>query len=140
MKKTILMIILLLTVSNINVFAHGASMKCEKIESYHIKAAYDTGEPMSLAQIIIYAPNNMEEPYKVGQCDENGEYNFNIDNEIKGVWTIQARLAGHGASMNIVVDEDATIKQSKTNIMQKIIMSVCVLWGFFGTYMYFSRR
>lgn len=139
-KKIMLIMLIVLLLFKINVFAHGALIEYEIKESYYIQALYDTGKPMPFAQIIIYAPNNIEEPYEVGKSNENGEYSFTIDKNIKGVWTIQARLVGHGTSMNILVNDNVMVKQSKVSIIQMIIMGGCVLWGLFGTYMYFSRR
>ncbi|MCT4596449.1 MAG: carboxypeptidase regulatory-like domain-containing protein [Vallitalea sp.] len=139
-RKILIIATLLLTVCNVNVFAHGASIECEKKESYYIKAVYDGGEPMSLAQIKIYSPDNKKEPYEVGQCNENGEYNFTIDKNIKGIWTVQARLAGHGTSLNIEVDENSKVTKTKLSTGQMVLMAACVLWGLFGTYKYYSRR
>jgi len=139
--SVILSIFTLIIVSSIlPIYAHGAYIEYEADSSYTIEAKYDNGEPMSEAQVTIYAPDNPTVPYTTGICDENGKYVFLPDNSIKGSWLIQVRKAGHGASVHIEVGHsNSDYGNTGYTVLQKIIMTLCVIWGSIGTALYFKR-
>ncbi|MCF8011501.1 MAG: carboxypeptidase-like regulatory domain-containing protein [Clostridiales bacterium] len=142
-KKLLVILFTLLFVLcfTFSAYAHGVNMSYQGNMSYTIKAEFDTGKPMSGAQIIIYAPDDPATPWKKGTCDENGQYVFVPDTSKEGTWLVQARKAGHGASINIEVGEDASLSGGTGySAMQVIIMIACVVWGFVGTALFFKRR
>ncbi len=155
-------------ISTVNkTLAHGAIINYEKVDAIALIAQYDTGQPMSNAQVVVYAPDNPSEPYLQGVADEKGNFTFTPDKSITGNWTVRVRTAGHGSIINIpiepvtqttVIDSDmenetksstkeSQIKinpnnssmQSFPNNSQKLLMAVSGVWGFVGTALFFSR-
>lgn len=82
------------------------------IVKIEICATYDVGEPMSEAQVAIFSPNDLANPWKTGQTDKAGCFTFAPDLSIPGTWDVQVRLAGHGDMMHIEItgDEGKTLK------------------------------
>lgn len=76
-----------------------------------VHAAYDSGEPMSEAQVVIFSPDDPATPWKTGQADKDGYYVFEPDLSMPGMWAVQMRLAGHGDMLHIEVtgDEASTL-------------------------------
>ncbi|MGY6529401.1 MAG: carboxypeptidase regulatory-like domain-containing protein [Cyanobacterium sp.] len=150
-------------INPLETFAHGVVLEYEKVRAIAIVAQYDTGEPMSNAQVIVHAPNNPDEPYLRGVADENGNFSFTPDQNIAGNWSVTVRTAGHGSIINIPVesttetvasdntqtngDESSnsnqnprqTHRQSSPNTAQRLLMAVSGVWGFVGTALFFSR-
>lgn len=71
-----------------------------------ITAAFDTGEVLDEAAVIIFAPNDLINPWSTGVMDETGSYTFTPDYTIEGYWDIQIRKAGHGGLINIAITAD----------------------------------
>ncbi|NDJ75979.1 MAG: hypothetical protein GYB65_06945 [Chloroflexi bacterium] len=72
-----------------------------------LHAQFDTGEAMDEAQVVVYAPDNPQDPFLTGTCDAEGRYAFAVDLGRPGVWEIQVRKAGHGDWLKIDLDENA---------------------------------
>lgn len=143
-KVYIILLILLGLVFWVNphlAYAHGASVKYESVVTYKIEAKYDSGTPIDNAQVLVYAPDNPAKVWAKGQTDKKGIYILTPDLSKTGSWLVQIRKAGHGASVNIQV-EDGKIISGDTGLGkgQTIIMAISVVWGFVGTALYFSRR
>ena len=68
-----------------------------------ITAAFDTGDIMDEAQVAIFAPDNLIEPYETGVTDEAGTYVFQPDYDIEGTWDVQVRQAGHGGLIRVSI-------------------------------------
>lgn len=143
MRRRIFIIIvsLIFVLNNSNfVYGHGAEIEYTKSTAYKITAEFDSGKPMSNAQIIIYAPDNPKEPWEVGKSNEEGVYLFTPDTSKKGQWFIQARLASHGASINIDIDESTLVSDtSGYSNGQMILMLASLVWGCIGTALYFKN-
>ncbi|MFN2138155.1 MAG: carboxypeptidase-like regulatory domain-containing protein [Candidatus Promineifilaceae bacterium] len=122
--------------------AHGANISYTSTVGVALAAAYDSGEPMAEAQVMIYAPNDLSTPWQTGTTDENGHYFFTPDPELPGTWDVQVRQAGHGQIIHIPLGEGAmpTSGGGGFSTMQIILMSACVIWGLAGTALYFSGR
>ncbi len=123
--------------------AHGTEITYRTTTAIEIEAAFDNGEPMAEAQVIVYAPNDPATAWLRGQCDENGRFIFSPDTSITGDWAVSIRTAGHGEMLHIPIDESATVTVSntpETTQMQTFLMAGAVIWGFVGTALYFSRR
>lgn len=71
-----------------------------------VTAAFDTGEVLDEAQVIIFAPDDLINPWQVGAADETGSYTFLPDYDIEGFWDIQFRQAGHGGLINVEITAD----------------------------------
>ena len=123
-------------------FAHGAKIEYTVATTINLTAMYDSGEPMSGAQVTIYAPDDLKTPWLTGACEENGNFSFMPDPSKPGVWDVQVRQAGHGDMVHIAVGEGGGAMSGSTGFspLQIIIMAACVIWGFVGTALFFSRK
>jgi nickel transport protein len=134
-------VLLLVLLSTTTALAHGARIDYTVNMAIEIVAAYDSGEPMAEAQVTIYAPDDLETPWLTGTTDDEGRFIFTPDSAIPGTWDVQVRQAGHGDIVHIPVGEGVTSAGSTGfTTVQIILMSACVVWGFVGTALYFSRR
>ena len=127
--------------------AHGASIDYQRISGIKINSTYDSGEPMSNAQVSIYSPDNPATPWLTGNTDENGGFIFVPDPNQVGNWEVKVRQAGHGDLITIALGEtEVNSKQIQPvfrpnyTTMQKALMMVCVGWGFVGTALFFSKQ
>ena len=133
---------------------HAALVEAEPTPAVRLQAAYDTGEPMAEAQVIIYAPDNPARAWSRGATDAEGRYLFAPDSAIPGRWTVQVRQAGHGAVTYVEIGASAeadaaevgtpriavTATGSETTPLQRVVMIVLVAWGALGTALFFRRR
>lgn len=71
-----------------------------------IIAVFDTGEVLDEAAVVIFAPNDLINPWSTGVMDESGAYTFTPDYTIEGFWDIQVRKAGHGGLINVEITAD----------------------------------
>jgi nickel transport protein len=69
-----------------------------------VMAEFDTGEKLDDAQVAIFAPNDLMNPWQTGTTNDDGEYTFLPDYNIEGTWDVQVRKAGHGGLVNIPID------------------------------------
>ena len=121
--------------------AHGAKIEYTINMAVEIRATYDTGEPMDGGQVMVYAPDNPSIPWLEGVCDEEGRFVFTPDPSKPGTWDVQVRQAGHGDMVHIPIGEDMAVSGGTGyTSLQIVLMGVCVVWGFVGTALFFSRR
>jgi len=121
--------------------AHGAKIDYTVNIAVEIRAAYDTGQPMAGGQIAVYAPDDPSTPWLTGVCDEEGRFAFTPDPSRPGTWDVQVRQAGHGDMVHIPIGEGMTASGGTGfTPLQIVLMGACVVWGFVGTALYFSRR
>ena len=123
--------------------AHGTRIEYKSTSAIEIVAKFDGGEPMSEAQVIIYAPDDPANPWLTGVCDDDGRFSFIPDVSIPGTWDIQVRKAGHGDMIHIDISEGAITGgsgDSGFSTSQIILMAACAIWGLAGTALYFRRR
>ncbi|MGB0563287.1 MAG: carboxypeptidase regulatory-like domain-containing protein [Spirulinaceae cyanobacterium] len=69
-----------------------------------LTSQYSTGEPLVGAEVLIYAPDDWEEPRQLGQTDAAGQFAFLPDPQTPGNWEVMIRQAGHGDLLTIPVD------------------------------------
>lgn len=132
--------------------AHGVKIEYQSVQAIEIDAKFDTGEPMSEAQVTVYAPDNPSTPWLTATSDKNGKFVFAPDYSKPGTWAIQLRKAGHGELINLPIAQDnATVNNLSARIskrqstsrsftpLQLILMGAAGIWGFIGTALYFSR-
>ena len=105
-------ILLLLVVTVPGALAHGTVIELSVVnaDTVAILAEFDTGEPMSEAQVIIYAADNPREAWLTGVADQNGEYSFELDTSIAGQWSVAVRTAGHGDIRYLYVANNGSIE------------------------------
>lgn len=144
--------------------AHGANIEYKSTNALQINATYDSGQPMSNAQVTIYAPDDPATPWLTGTTDENGGFIFVPDSTKVGNWEVKVRQAGHGDIISIPgaipgENSPSSINQNQPNAenqsvtqnqrsvssqnytpIQKGLMIISVGWGFVGTALFFSRK
>jgi len=123
-------------------FGHGVEIDYQTTRAVELTARYDTGEPVSEGQVIIYAPDNPSKPWRTGQCDEKGRFTFTPDPSKQGTWDIQVRKAGHGGMIHINVGGEEASAAGSTGYTtpQIVLMAACVIWGLTGTALFFKGR
>lgn len=123
-------------------FAHGARIEYKVATTIEVTASYDDGRPMAGGQVTVYAPDDPSKPWLTGLCDENGKFTFTPDPTKPGTWDVQVRQAGHGDILHIPIAEGKGAMGGSTGYtsLQVALMSACVIWGFLGTALFFSRR
>ncbi|MEM7117277.1 MAG: hypothetical protein AAF614_32890 [Chloroflexota bacterium] len=124
--------------------AHGTSMQMEVVNeaTLELRALFDTGEPMSEAQITVYAADNPTEAWHSGVADENGFYAFDVDTSIRGEWAISIRTAGHGEILHLNVLRNGTISLAEVAerpLWQTILIAVAVVAALGGIAYRYSR-
>lgn len=131
----------------VRAIAHGAKIEYQTTAAIKINATYDSGEPMSKAQISIYSPDDPATPWLTGKTDESGGFMFVPDPNKLGNWEVKVRQAGHGALISIALGETEMNSQQTQpafsqnyTTMQKALMMVSVGWGFVGTALFFSKK
>lgn len=130
-------------------YAHGVTVDYQSTEAIEVRGMYDSGEPMTGAQVVVYAPNDAATPWLTGTTNEQGVFLFKPDPAQPGNWEVQFRQAGHG---DILVIPTGGSEQSSTSLgnssatgnslsmVQKVLVFGAIIWGFVGTALYFSAR
>lgn len=125
--------------------AHGANIEVSQGQ-IQIQATYDGGDPMANAQVLVYSPENLEEPWTEGTTDDNGQFSFAPDLGQPGAWEVTVRQAGHGDIVTIPVGESASAAGAGAgpalaglSPTQQWVTIGSVIWGFVGTALFFSR-
>lgn len=140
---TALLLVALLTAgSAATVSAHGANIEYRTHTSVEIVATYDNGDPMSGAQVAVYAPDDLETARMTGLCDDEGRFAFEPDADLPGTWDVQIRQAGHGDVVSIPVGDAIAGGSGTTTFtpLQIALMAACVIWGSAGTILYFKAE
>ncbi|PSO48516.1 MAG: hypothetical protein BRC33_09490 [Cyanobacteria bacterium SW_9_44_58] len=131
--------------------AHGVAIAHRQTSAIEIRATYDNGDPMSNAQVVVYAPNNPAEPWLKGTTTEKGTFAFVPDRKMQGAWDVKVRQSGHGDLISIPVENAETASSQQTQAgnrwqggnytpLQKAIMAALGVWGFIGTGLFFARN
>lgn len=111
---------------------------------------------MASAQVVVYSPNNPNEPWTTGQTNEQGEFEFSPD--MNGNWDVVVRQAGHGTTVSVPVvslaqtasagaspasaSPTAAIVSSSEPLsspLQRWVSAGAAFWGLVGTVLFFSR-
>ncbi|MFQ3585045.1 MAG: hypothetical protein SNJ85_08980 [Cyanobacteriota bacterium] len=125
-------------------WAHGVEASYQAIPTFQIEARYDTGEPLASAQVTVFAPTDPTTPWQEGQTDAAGRFLLQPDPELRGLWQVRIRQAGHGVLLNVPVGDlesgTAGISSSSPSFgpLQRGVMAACVIWGCLATALFFS--
>lgn len=155
-KQAFFLAVLLAAGNADSTHAHGVNVGYtttqQTVTVVDIRATFDTGEPMSGAQVTIYAPDNPAAPWQSGTCDADGRYTFTPDSSIPGTWEVQVRKAGHGSYIYVEVGEageegaaaplaSQVVAGGSSNYtpLQYVVMGGCVVWGLIGTALFFAH-
>ena len=104
-------------------------------------AQYDSGEPMSYAQVKIWPPEG-KLLFQSGRTDRNGRFSFFPD--VAGNWKVVVDdEMGHRLDMAVPVNEDLVLEKHQdwagTGKMgfsryEKALMGICIIFGVFGIF------
>ena len=130
--------------------AHGATIEVVPSQ-VAIRASFDTGEPMTEAQVLIYSPESTETPWKTGETDSDGQFAFTPDPDISGLWEVTVRKAGHGHTTAFESGEMSGRQSagfadsfsrgpSNATSAQRWVTMAAIVWGVVGTAFFFSRQ
>ena len=142
-KLVLLLIILLVlhAVATGTALAHGARIEYTLSTTIELVATYDDGEPLAGGQVTVYSPDDPTTPWLTGVCDDEGRFVFTPDPDQPGTWDVQIRQAGHGDIVHIPIGAGAASSGGGgLTPAQIVLMAACVVWGFVGTALFFSRR
>lgn len=122
-KTAVKKILLLLAVSlgilgtPAKTLAHAMQTNYMFSEELEFQSFYSNGEPAKNAKVLVYAPNNPDQPWIVGTNDKQGRFSFLPDNSIPGKWEVEFEPEGHGDILTVPVSEKGVdpdkISQSK---------------------------
>lgn len=127
------------------VLAHATAIEVAVVgeQTIELVALFDTGEPMSEAQVVVYAADNPREAWLSGVADEAGNYTFDIDPAITGQWSVSVRTAGHGEILYLNVANGGTItieRPSSRPAWLTPVLAVIVVGVLVGGGLYSSRK
>lgn len=148
MKAIIITLIMLLTFlgSPSTAFAHllETNYLIPTQTKLEIQAVFSSGEPLPLAPVKVFAPNDPSKPWMEGTTDEQGKFAVVIDKSIEGEWEVEIgdlENSEHGDILTIPVGksgiEGNEISQrlpQKENkgIKQIAILGFATIAGVFG--------
>lgn len=141
-KKLYFLLISSIFFATINLYAHGTKYKIIQPKTITIQAAFEDDTPMANSDVLIFPPGSTKAAGKV-KTDSKGIFQFTP--EKPGNWILQVRgKGGHGMRINLEVNDSLQIMKNSehqsTPYAQKIIMAICVIWGFVGTALYFMGK
>lgn len=122
-------------------FSHGINYSVSIEKAVVIKFTYESGKPMKKAQVSFFAPGEFDKAAFKKYADNNGIVRFTPRKS--GEWIIMAKQeGGHVKRVNLKVKPGMTLEKSAASLsfLQKIILAICVIWGFTGTALYFKCR
>ena len=90
-------------------FAHNTIIEYQATEAISIEAKFDNGQPMTNAQVVVYAPDKPSQPWQKGSTDEQGKFSFIPDYSKLGNWSVKVRSAGHGNVVNIPIKSQLSL-------------------------------
>ncbi len=107
MKKTLLLFPVFLAILGMpaKTLAHAMQTNYAFLEELEFQSVYSNGEPAKNAKVLVYAPNNLDEPWMVGETDEEGRFSFLPDNSIPGEWEVEFEQEGHGDILTVPVND-----------------------------------
>lgn len=132
------------------VWAHGIVLGHDVLDQViRVYADYDSGESMAGAQVQVFSPQDIQNPWFVGTVDPLGHFYFLPDAGIPGTWEVMVRQAGHGGIVRIEVDEadndradissSSGLRAGFSPVQRGLLMGTTV-WGFVGTALFFAGR
>lgn len=74
-----------------------------QVTAVEIIAQYTTGEPMSGAQVTVFAPGDRSTPWRTGTTNAQGRYTFNPDVAQRGNWVIRVQAVDHSNIITIPI-------------------------------------
>lgn len=127
------------------VAAHGVNYTLDKTECMIISVKYDDGEPMRYGEVKIYSPDDQKVEYQNGRMDKLGQFAFYPTKE--GEWKIIVSDGmGHAVTAKVAhagnneADMKKAVQSGGLKKGQKLIMAICVVWGFIGLALFLKAK
>lgn len=143
MNRILLSIVVLASlISPLSLFSHGVDIILIN-GGTGVEARYDSGEPISHADVTVYSPGNGDEPFQIGVTDRNGRFLFFPDAD--GKWKVVVNDGtGHGGIFyvsirdSISVQDEAIEKTVGRGI--KMLSGITVIFGLTGILFFVLAR
>lgn len=108
MKRLILAIcvgLLGLTIWPSSALAHAVLTDYRLVaDALEVQSSYSTGEALTGAKVVVYAPNDPTRPWLEGKTDPEGRFQFQPDASLTGDWTVRiGELGDHGDLLSVPV-------------------------------------
>ncbi len=108
-----------------------------------IEARYDSGDPISHADVIIYSPENGYELFQVGVTDRNGRFLFFPDAD--GKWKVVVNDGtGHGGTKYVIINGSSIVQdeaiEKPVGRRIKILSGIMVIFGLTGVLFFALAR
>ena len=108
-----------------------------------IEARYDSGDPISHADVTVYSPGNGDEPFQIGVTDRNGRFLFFPDAD--GKWKVVVNDGtGHGGTKYIIVNNSSIVQdeaiQKPLGRSIKLLSGIIVIFGLTGILFFVLAR
>ncbi len=119
-----------------SVYAHGIDYQVIGNNAIAVKVLYTGGEPISFANVLIFAPDE-KIPYLKGKTDKNGVIAFLPDR--KGKWSIEitdeTEHGMHKKLISLQVEEDFKTVIAQKGLLEKyskVLTGIGLIIGTFG--------
>lgn len=110
--------------------AHGVNYHMARENAVCITVVYDSGEPMSYAEVGLFSPSDPKIEYQIGRTDKNGCFAFVPADP--GTWTISVDDGmAHAVHTTFEVGEALTV-ETRCNDYPRwmgIVSGLCVILG-----------
>lgn len=124
-------------------WAHGVNVDYRITPAaVELEATFDNDQPLANAQVIIYAPDQPNQPWRTTTTDAQGRLSFSPPSDQPGLWQVKVRQAGHGKILNIPINgsDRQTEPVAANNPMVRGLMGGIVMLGFVLTAILFSFK
>jgi len=143
-SKILPVILLIMQYLPVAVYSHGVDIMLTG-GGTGIEARYDSGDPVSHAEVTIYSPADPEEPFQTGVTDRNGRFLFSPDAD--GEWKVViSDWTGHGGTKRIRFAADPegsgqeTVSDGPVSRWMKVISGISVIFGITGILFFAAAR
>jgi nickel transport protein len=83
--------------------AHSTKIYYQETSAITVAAEYSANAPIAAGEVLVYAPNQPDQPWLKGQTNSAGEFTFAPDRTIEGNWKVVIYSQGHGGEIQIPV-------------------------------------
>ena len=90
-----------------------------------VQFATGDGQPMTDAEVRVFAPGDLTHPVKTGKTDKDGKFAFGTDRD--GLWTAEARIRGDVARATIRVGKSGEEPGGLSPFLVVGVLSVLLL-------------
>ncbi|MCK4888463.1 MAG: hypothetical protein KAS97_00950 [Candidatus Aminicenantes bacterium] len=108
-----------------------------------VEARYDSGDPISHAEVTVYSPENGDEPFQIGVTDRNGRFLFFPDAD--GKWKVVVNDGtGHGGIFYVTIKDSTSVQdeaiEKPAGRIVKILSGIMVIFGLTGILFFVLAR